>query len=68
MKFNHKITFENESSKNELVEKYRDDLIEAVKEMETIDGWTDTYDVDRILMNMLTDMRLETIDNVFNKL
>ena len=53
---------------DQIIRKYRDDLIEAVKEMETIDGWTDTYDVDRILMNMLTDMRLETIDNVFNKL
>ena len=53
---------------DQIIRKYRDDLIEAVKEMETIDGWTDTYDVDRILRNMLTDMRLETIDNVFNKL
>ena len=53
---------------DQIIRKYRDDLIEAVKEMETIDGWADTYDVDRILMNMLTDMRLETIDNVFNKL
>jgi hypothetical protein len=53
---------------DQIIRKYRDDLIEAVKEMETIDGCTDTYDVDRILMNMLTDMRLETIDHVFNKL
>ena len=52
----------------QIIRKYRDDLIAAVKEMETIDGWTDTYDVDRILRNMLTDMRLETIDHVFNKL
>ena len=52
---------------DQIIRKYRDDLIEAVKEMETIDGCTDTYDVDRILRNMLTDMRLETIDNVFNK-
>ena len=41
---------------DQIIRKYRDDLIEAVKEMETIDGWTDTYDVDRILRNMLTDM------------
>ncbi len=53
---------------DQLIRKYRDELIEAVKEMETIDNWTDTYDVDRILRNMLTDMRLETINNVFNKL
>ena len=53
---------------DQIIRKYRDDLIEVVKEMETIDGWTDTYDVDRILRNMLTDMRLETIDHVFNKL
>ena len=53
---------------DQIIKKYRDDLIEAVKEIETIDCWTDTYDVDRILRNMLTDMRLETIDNVFNKL
>lgn len=53
---------------DQIIRKYRDGLIEAVKEMETIDGWTDTYDVDRILRNMLTDMRLETIDHVFNKL
>ena len=53
---------------DQLIRKYRDELIEAVKEMETIDGWTDTYDVDRILRNMLTDMRLETIEHVFNKL
>jgi hypothetical protein len=53
---------------DQIIRKYRDDLIEAVKEMETIDGWTDTYDVDRILRNMLTDMRLETIEHVFNKL
>ena len=53
---------------DQIIRKYRDDLIEAVKEMETIDNWTDTYDVDRILRNMLTDMRLETINNVFNKL
>lgn len=53
---------------DQIIRKYRDDLIEAVKEMETIDSWTDTYDVDRILRNMLTDMRLETIDHVFNKL
>lgn len=53
---------------DQIIRKYRDDLIEAVKEMETIDGWIDTYDVDRILRNMLTDMRLETIEHVFNKL
>ena len=53
---------------DQIIRKYRDDLIEAVKEMETIDGWTDTYDVDIILRNMLTDMRLETIEHVFNKL
>lgn len=53
---------------DQIIRKYRDDLIEAVKEMETIDSWTDTYDIDRILRNMLTDMRLETIDHVFNKL
>lgn len=53
---------------DQIIRKYRDDLIEAVKEMKTIDGWTDTYDVDRILRNMLTDMRLETIEHVFNKL
>ena len=53
---------------DQIIRKYRDDLIEAVKEMETINGLTDTYDVDRILRNMLTDMRLETIDHVFNKL
>ena len=52
----------------QIIRKYRDDLNKKNKEMETIDGWTDTYDVDRILRNMLTDMRLETIDNVFNKL
>ena len=53
---------------DQIIRKYRDDLIEVVKEMETINGLTDTYDVDRILRNMLTDMRLETIDHVFNKL
>jgi hypothetical protein len=53
---------------DQIIRKYRDDLIEAVKETETIDGWIDTYDVDRILRNMLTDMRLETIEHVFNKL
>ena len=55
MKFNHKITFENESSKNELVEKYRDDLIEYIKDL--LDG---SFDFDIKLHVTIRDIEIKT--------